>query len=363
MSTAIIALLPALAHVGLADRQAAGRAMAGTVPDTFPELLRDGPSLGTLATPHGLRIGSAANLDALVADRRYASVLATEFSSLTAEDVMKWARVEPAPGSHNWGPADRLVAFAERNGQEVYGHALVWHAGLPGWLDSERRTRTELSELLRRHVSEEVSRYRGRIWAWDVVNEPLDRTGLLRESIWSRVLGPGYIADALRWAHAADPGARLYLNDFGIEGINAKSNGMYALVRRLLADGVPIDGVGFQTHWTADPLPASMVANLRRFADLGIDVAITEVDVRVTLPTTPAKLEAQAATYRQALTACLAVPRCVSFTMWGFTDKYSWVPSIRPADRAGAACVYDVSFKTKPAYTALAELLAAGRPR
>jgi endo-1,4-beta-xylanase len=310
------------------------------------------PALRTLAQPYGVRLGSAVNSDALQRDPSYAEVLAREFGTVTAEDAMKWGRLEPSPGVYNWTPADQLVDFAARNGQQVYGHTLVWHEASPAWFTAERLGRNEAAELLRRHITEVVTHFRGRVWAWDVVNEPLEPDGSVRESVWSRSLGPDYIAQALRLARAADPTVRLFVNDFGIEGVNRKSDALYAMVQKWLAAGVPIDGIGFQTHTTTSRgLPTSFNRNLQRFAELGLDVAITEADVRIPLPVTPAKLETQARIYGDAIRACLAVPRCVSFTVWGFSDRYSWVPTVHPD--AGAACVMDADLRPKPAYAAL----------
>jgi endo-1,4-beta-xylanase len=303
-----------------------------------------------------LRLGTAVNTDALATDRRYAEVLGQEFGTVTAEDAMKWGRIEPAQGVFNWAAADRLVEYAGRYGQQVYGHTLVWHEALPAWLPADTIGPADAATLLSRHIDTVVSRYRGRVWAWDVVNEPFEYTGRMRESVWSRTLGPGYIAQALRWARAADPDVRLFINDYGIEGVNRKSDALYALVKRLKADGVPIDGIGFQTHTTTSRgLPSSFVRNMSRFTALGLEVAITEADVRIPLPVTPDKLAAQAAIYGDALKVCLTVPRCVSFTVWGFSDRYSWVPTVHA--EAGAACVLDADLRPKPAYAALAAAL------
>src|SRR5207248_2262416 len=223
----------------------------------------------TCPRTYTLRFGTAANTVARLSDPTYREVLSRQFSAVTAEDAMKWAKVEPARGSYDWADADRLVDFAHRNGQEVYGHTLVWHAALPAWLATVDRT--QLTGVLRAHVQDEVARYRGKVWAWDVVNEAFNADGTLRDSIWLRTLGPDYIAQVFGWAHAVDPKATLFLNDFGIEDVNGKSNGVYVLVKRLRAEGVPIGGVGFQTHWTTDPLPVGFAANLRRFTALGVD--------------------------------------------------------------------------------------------
>ena len=314
------------------------------------------PPLRMLAAPHRLRLGTAVNTDALANDRPYAEVVAHEFGTLTAEYAMKWGRLEPTRGVHDWGTADQLVEFAARNDQQVYGHTLVWHEALPGWLPVDTLTSAEATALLSRHITDVVSRYRGKVWAWDVVNEPLEDDGSLRATVWRRTLGPDYIEHALRWARAADPDVRLFINDFGIEGVNEKSDALYALVKRLLARGVPIDGIGFQTHTsTARGLPQSFGQNLQRFAALGLDVAVTEADVRIPLPVTDEKLATQAALYGDAIAACMSVQRCVSFTVWGVSDRYSWVPTMYAG--MGAACVLDSDLQPKPAYAALTAAL------
>lgn len=318
------------------------------------------PPLRTLADARELRLGSAVNVTAL-ADPDYQTVLAREFNAVTAETAMKWNAVEPEPGVFERSAADELIAFAEQHGQQVYGHTLVWHKQVPEWVAHGRFDNDQLREVLHDHVRSEVSYFRGRVWAWDVVNEPLAEDGTLRDSLWSRRLGPGYIADALRWARSADPDAALFLNDYGIEGINPKSDAMYALVSRLLADGVPIDGVGFQVHWGLRPLPESMLANLERFAALGLDVVISELDVRVPEPPTDVDLRSQAILYGQVVEVCLAVPRCVSVTVWGFSDAYSWVPGRYPD--SGSANLFDENYRPKPAFQAVAEALSSPSSR
>lgn len=312
-------------------------------------------SLRALATPCGIGVGAALN-DVLFFDEKYRETAAREFNRITPESVLKWGTVEPRPGEFNFGPGDAYVAFAEENGQRVHGHTLVWHT-LPQWVIDSGRSVDELREVLRRHVQRTVAHWRGRIASWDVVNEPLGNDASLRDSIWLRTLGPDYIADAFRWAREADPDAVLFINDFDIEGINAKSDRLYELVRTLRGQGVPIDGVGFQTHVSKMTLPDSFESNLRRFADLGVRVAITELDVRVPLPVTQQRLEAQAAIYARVLRACLRLPACDSVTTWGFTDAHSWVNREFPGQ--GAALPFDDAYQRKPAYWALHDTLAA----
>lgn len=273
---------------------------------------------------------------------------------------MKWDAVEPARGTYDWTGADRVVAFAEAHGQQVRGHTLVWHSQLPGWLTGGSWTPAQLRTLMTDHITAEAGRYKGRVDHWDVVNEPLNEDGTLRPSLWGAALGESYIADAFRSARAADPAAKLYLNDYSTDAVGAKSDGMYALVKRLLAQGVPVDGVGFQAHLVLGQVPASLETNLRRFAELGVDVAITELDIRVTLPATDAELAQQKADYAAVLRACLAVTRCAGVTVWGFTDSDSWIPDFFPGQ--GAATPYDENLAPKPAHAGIAETLAPVTP-
>ncbi|OMH34245.1 endo-1,4-beta-xylanase [Tersicoccus sp. Bi-70] len=318
-------------------------------------------SLRSLAAPIGLRIGTAVNTDQLASNATYRNITASQFSTVTPENVMKWEVVEPTRGTYDWAAADRLVAFAQANHQLVRGHTLVWHSQLPSWLTAAapQMSPDELRAILRQHVIDQVTHFKGQIWQWDVVNEAFNDDGTLRDSIWLQKLGPGYIADAFRWAHQADPKAKLFYNDYNIEYTGPKSNAVYALVKSLKAQGVPIDGVGFQTHLdTQYPLP-DLQSNLQRFADLRLDVAETEVDVRTTLPVTATEQSAQVAGYTQTLQACMAVKRCISYTVWGFDDGNSWVPGVFAGE--GAATVYDEKFQPKAQYYALQQALELGK--
>ncbi|MEV4757058.1 endo-1,4-beta-xylanase [Micromonospora sp. NPDC049559] len=316
-------------------------------------------SLRALAAPCGLYLGAAVN-DALFDDPAYRDVVAREFNGVTPESALKWGTVEPRPGEFNFAPGDAYVEFAERNGQRVHGHTLVWHT-IPAWVTDGGYPPDQLREILRRHVQNTVAHWRGRIDSWDVVNEPLGNGAGLRDSVWLRGLGPGYIADSFRWAREADPDAKLFINDFDVEGVNAKSDYLYQLVKELRAQGVPIDGVGFQTHVARASLPESFEANLRRFADLGVEVAITELDVRLPLPPTQQQLETQAGIYARVLRACLAVTACRSVTTWGFTDRHSWVGRDFPGQ--GAALPFDESYRPKPAYWSLHDTLVTDARR
>jgi endo-1,4-beta-xylanase len=319
-------------------------------------------SLAGLAERSDLRVGTAVDMDAFADDTTYRELIASEFSVVTAENVMKWETLEPEPGVYNYAPADELVAFARQNRQLVRGHTLIWHNQLPGWLTdgvaSGDITPTELRGILRTHIFETVRHFRGKVWHWDVANEVIDDEGNLRDTIWLQNLGPDYIADAFRWAHQADPRVKLYLNDYNVEGFSAKSDAYYTLVKQLKADRVPIHGMGVQGHlgvqfgfWDA----GSVANNLRRFEELGLETSITEADVRMLMPPDNAKLQAQANGYNTLLQGCLLASRCTSFVVWGYTDKYSWVPGFFEGE--GAANLLDEEFAPKPAYQAAAATL------
>ena len=317
-----------------------------------------GAPLRELAEAQNKRIGSAVNTNLLASDATYRAALAREFSSVTAENVMKWALVEPVRGAPDYSAADRLVQFARQHDQVVRGHTLVWHNQLPAWLTETASTTAELADVLHEHIVQEVSHFQGSIDAWDVVNEPFNEDGSWRDTTWLRALGPDYVGLAFGWARAADPQAKLYLNDYNVESIGPKSDAMYALVQDLLARGIPVQGVGFQAHLGIEPgFPSTLRANLERFAGLGLDLAITEADVRVTLAPTPAMLATQAEYFARLMQACLDVPRCGSFTVWGFGDAHSWVP--RAFKGYGAATLLDEHLQPKPAYTAISEVLRA----
>jgi endo-1,4-beta-xylanase len=316
------------------------------------------PTAGaTLRSAAGrLLIGTAVGLPQMNTDSAYAATLAAQFNSITAENAMKWAVVEPTQGTYDWTGADQIVAFAEAHDQKVRGHTLVWYNQLPDWLTSGTFTAAQLSDLLKTHISTEVGRYAGRVYAWDVVNEPLDDNGGMRSTIWYDKLGQQYIADAFTWARAADPTAKLYVNDYNIAGINSKSDALYSMVKALKAQGVPIDGIGIQGHLSTQyGFPAGIADNIARFADLGLEVTITEADVRMKLPATPFQQTTQADYYRQLFAACAGNKACVGVTVWGFDDKYSWIPATFSGE--GAADLFDEGLNPKAAFQSVLKVL------
>ncbi|MFC7531703.1 endo-1,4-beta-xylanase [Actinoplanes sp. GCM10030250] len=333
-------------------------------------------SLRALAARVGLRIGTAVNADQLGTNEKYTQITAQQFSSVTAENVMKWAEVEPTRGTYTWEKADQLVAFAKKNRQLVRGHTLLWHNQLPAWLSSDGYTTTlpddEVKAVLKKHIQAQMRHFKGDIWQWDVVNEAFDDNGKPRETIWYKAWGgTGYIADAFRWAHQADPKALLIYNDYNLEFTGPKSDAVYALVQSLKAQHVPIHGVGFQGHLSTQYGYPDLRNNLERFAALGQKVALTEVDVRtqtkpdaVNEPVNALAPYAQESYWSRTLQACLAVPACISFTPWGFGDAYSWVPGWFSDPQEGAALIYDEQLNPKGQYHVLQQdlELAAGAP-
>jgi endo-1,4-beta-xylanase len=312
-----------------------------------------GQPLRTLAKQRGFEIGTAVRADGLKRSRAYRQLVAAQFSTVTPENEMKWEAIEPERGKLRFGPADEIVRLADQARQKVRGHTLLWHAQTPGWV--RELGPMQLRQAVREHIRAVVAHFDKEVGVWDVVNEPIADSGALRPSVFERRLGAGFIEDAFRTARAGDPDAKLYLNEIGADGINPKSNRLYEIVRDLKARGVPIDGVGLQTHANLKGLPADFVANMRRFRALGLDVAITEADVALKVPASGADFEAQAEVYRTIVRACEAVT-CASLTFWGFTDGRSWISETQPG--MGAATLLDERLRPKPAFFAVQRALA-----
>lgn len=309
----------------------------------------------------GLKIGTAVNggwTSTALADAGYVNVLNAQFSSVTPENQMKWGVIHPSATAYNFGPADDVVNRAISNGQVVRGHTLVWHGANPAWLTGTAYSCSEMKGILKSHIDTVVGRYKGKIQQWDVANEIFDYSGVLRqENPFIKACGVSIVADAFRWAHSADPAAILFFNDYNVEGVNTKSTAYYNLTKELLAQGVPVQGFGMQTHMTFTQDLSGLESNMRRFDALGLQTAITEMDVAITTTTTATadQLAGQASTYQAALKACINVAGCTSFTVWGFTDKYSWLPQTWTDKNYGL--IYTADYAVKPAYGALLNTL------
>jgi endo-1,4-beta-xylanase len=354
--------IPALALSERAVLLSAGLVLGSAACALHHPTATGAPALRELAAGRHLEIGVAVSAGALRDDPLYRQWLGREFSLVSTENAFKFGPLRPARNRYDFRDADAIVAFAGSHHMRVRGHTLVWKRQLPGWLTDGVFTRDELFAILREHILHVVGRYRGRIYAWDVVNEALrdslpvgaDVEGTLRPNFWFRGIGPEYIELAFRWAHEADPGALLFYNEAGAEALGPRSDAVYALVRRLLERGVPLHGVGLQMHLAAQAPPdtASVAANMRRLAALGLEIQVTEMDVALAKAggTPDEQLAQQAAIYRDVLRTCLSVTRCTAFVMWGMTDRYTWrYPDI--------PLVLDRSYRPKPAFGALQQAL------
>jgi endo-1,4-beta-xylanase len=344
-------------RIGLACALAAWAGACGSqspVAPTSPPMapVPAGEPLRVAATARGKLVGTAVQ-SALLSDARYSDVAAREFNFLTAEYEMKWDVLEPSPGSHRFGAADTIVGFAMGNGMRVKGHTFLWHGATPTWVNG--LSAADLRAAVERHILTVGEYFRGRVDAWDVVNEAVADDGSgLRDTVFRQRLGDGYIADAFRLARRADPDARLFYNDYGGEGLNAKSHRIYDLLRTLLAEGVPVDGVGLQMHISATTRPSdgAIAANIERLAALGLTVHISEMDVKVNdAPgNQPMRLELQRAAYRDVVRVCVQAPKCEAVTFWGVTDAHTWL-------RGESPLLFDAMYQPKPAYFGVLEAL------
>jgi endo-1,4-beta-xylanase len=299
----------------------------------------------------------------------YADTLASQFDMVTAENAMKWPAVHPAPDRYDFSAADALVAFAQDHHMAVRGHNLLTGGtNTASWVLNGHYSRTQLTSIVRDHITTVVSHFRGKVAQWDVVNEGLAVTGGLEANVWFEGIGPDYIDKAFRWAHAADPHALLFYNEddiacdvcsarFPVALERRRDEEIYNLVSSMRQRGVPIAGVGLQMHlWSQGPDPAYLSGYFKRLGALGLQVAITEMDVRLPDNPSPGDLEQQAKVYASVLRSCLAVSNCETFVVWGFSDATSWIPSFIPG--FGTGDVYDASYRPKPAYFALQRVLA-----
>lgn len=318
------------------------------------------PTLRQAASAHDIKIGTAA-ASAFLSEPDYSAILGSEFSQLQAENEMKFGEIHPRPETdpspYNFKGADTLVAFARAHNMVVRGHTLVWHNQVSPWVAKGNFTPAQLAKILQAHIDTVMKHYAGQVYAWDVVNEAFNDDGTMRHTIWYDQPGIGagpdtkYIEQALRWARESDPKAKLFYNDFNAEDVNKKSDAVYAMAKDFKERSVPLDGIGFQAHIDLkfdDPAKLeSFAKNMDRLAKLGLELQITELDIR--LPDSSAEtLAAQAKLYGEITTLCVQQPACKLVQVWGFTDKHSWVPGFFKGQ--GWALPWDANYKKKPAY-------------
>ncbi len=311
----------------------------------LPGLAQAASTLGAQAAGTGRYFGTAVAAGKL-GNSTYATILDREFNMITPENEMKWDTIEPSRGNFNFGPADQIVSHAQAHGQRMRGHTTVWHQQLPGWVSSITDANT-LRSVMNNHITTEMTHFKGKIYAWDVVNEAFaDGSTQHRSSVFQNVLGNGFIEEAFRTARSADPAAKLCYNDYNIEDWNAaKTQGVYAMVKDFKARGVPIDCVGLQSHFGSGGPPSNFGTTLNNFAALGVDVQLTELDIA----------QASSNAYSNTVKACMNVSRCAGITVWGIRDSDSWRTGENPL-------LFDNNGNKKAAYDAVLSALSIGSP-
>lgn len=332
-------------------------------------------------------IGTALNRSQIFGqDERSLELVRTHFNTITPENILKWQHVHPNPGEYNFEPADRYVEFGEQEDMFIVGHTLVWHSQTPDWVfkddEGDPMSREAMIERMRDHIHTVVGRYQGRIDGWDVVNEALNEDGSLRQSPWLEIIGEDYISLAFEFAREADPQAELYYNDYSLEN-PSKREGAVRLIESLQEQGVPVTGIGTQGHYSLEWPPVEEVdATISAFANLGIDVMVTELDVDVL----PRATDGQGADisrtagpgvelnpYPEALPDLVQQSLARRYahlfetflrhrevltrvTFWGVTDGHSWKNNWPVRGRTNYPLLFDRNWEPKPAFHSVVEV-------
>lgn len=299
------------------------------------------------------------------------SLIISQFNSMTAENVMKMGPIHPEEGRYNWEPADKIVDFAVKNNLKLRGHTLCWHNQTPNWFFTDAEGKAVSKEVLlarlKQHIFDVVGRYKGKIYAWDVVNEAVPDGGeeIYRNSKFYEIIGEEYIEKAFEYAHAADPNALLFYNDYNTENPSKRAR-IYALVKKLLDKKVPIHGVGLQGHWSIyEPTAGELEESITKFGGLGLQVQITELDVSV-YPKEHARRERnesdkseftmemntqQAAHYKMLFEVFRKHKNILTgVTFWNLTDKRSWLDNFPVSGRKDYPLLFDQNGKAKQAF-------------
>jgi len=317
------------------------------------------------ATPTGKRlkdvqsrimVGTELSSGFTSSDSTFFNTFTPEFNLVTAENCMKWDGLEPSQNSFNWNEADKLVNWAKTNNYTVHGHTFVWYNQTPSWV--QNLSASAMESAMYNHIDKVMAHFKGQIPIWDVANECFEDNGSYRNSFWYRTMGKSYIEKAFTHARAADPSVKLVYNDYNLEYTGAKSNAAYEMLKDFKSRGIPVDGIGFQMHLDIQYAIDynDFAKNMQRFADLGLEIYITEMDVRVSSNTNTSELEKQASYYKNIIEKCMAQPAVKGIQFWGFTDKYSWVPGTFSG--RDNALLFDKNYNPKPAYYAVQSALA-----
>lgn len=328
-------------------------------------------SLKYLAANCGLNM---ANLGDRTNEPDFEQILRNDFNMLGSENGLKMKQIKKTEtGAYNLTGPDAMVAYAQTNNMKLRGHTIIWHNGMPDWVNNKNWTRTELLNYLKGYIQDIVGRYKGKIDEWDVANEFVNNDGSgfrdATESVWMRNIGPEVLDSAFKWVHEVDPKAKLYYNDFGAEGLNTKSNYIYNMVKGMIERGIPIHGVGLQCHFKYDQLltpnvtlAQEMDANIKRLGALGLEVAFTEIDVAIPTPVIPEYYKFQAITYGNLLQIALNNPNIVkTFMIWGISDKYTWIRA-NTDNKYDDPLFYDRDYQKKLAYDQMIAVLKANCP-
>lgn len=275
-------------------------------------------TLGEAAGKAGLNIGIATNsFNVNGNNANYKTLANTQFNILVCENEMKFQSTEPSRGRFTYSGGDQVSNFAKANGMRMRGHNLVWHAQ-SGWAATVNANREEMLGIMKTHIDSVVGHFKGKMLEWDVLNEITSDAGNgLRNSFWQQRIGNDYVDSAFVYAHRVDPTAKLYYNEYGAEGMNAKSNSVFALVTRLKSSGIPIDGVGLQCHLGKGLNQKDISTNIKRLGELGLRVSMTEIDIK----------NGTKQDWTNLMGACLENFNCVSFVTWGLSDAMSWIGS------------------------------------
>jgi len=334
------------------------------------------PRLATLADRAQLRLGAAVHDTEVEA---FAAKAGRDFNSMTPANALKWGSllVGGKLGSYDFRQADALVNLALAKPVRLRGHTLVWgrYAGhghpadLEATVQAAPDPRRELERLMAEHIGAVVGHYRGRITQWDAVNEPLDlQKPEWDDNVFYRTLGPEFVGIAFQIAHTVDPSLELVLNEQLSLYDDEHAEKFFGIIQHLHDTGAPIHGVGLQSHLLSTvPSIASLKRFMRRIAELGLFIEITELDARISLfGDAPDPAAAQGRFFRDVAAACLEEPACRGITVWGISDRYSWLDTFPPFDasRPNAPLLFDHDMRRKPAYQGFVDALAqapAGR--
>lgn len=311
-------------------------------------------------------IGTAIKIGTLTKDSELQKIQKQNFNSITSASDMKMNEVIPSEGVYYWERIDSILDYAQSNGQRLFGHNLIWHSSTPKWVEEKGlKDSLWMAQFMKDYIKTYVGRYKGKVIAWDVVNEGLESAGgNIRETMWYKAMGEDYIAKAFIYAHEADPEAILFYNDFNIERDTIKLNATLKMIKELKAKNVPISGIGFQMHIRMD-IPDEIIAHtLKKASETGLQIHLSEVDIifnkhddtrlggiQIYDELTDAMKKAQAEKYKNLVKMYRAiVPKKQQFgiTFWDFTDRDSWINSFFNLN--DWPTLYDTRLKPKPAY-------------